>query len=209
MTLIDNNEVKKIRRIFTKIRSIVFPTHECLEDRKKDASIGWNSSFFLDISRIYTHKCIFWKGRERIKGLIRKDVSISKKKDSRTAFSISCKIPARLKKFPCNLERDKCLSGSSRKREEDPISSICKSIYSIIDCIFLIISSKSGTSNIFKRNCLKLLFPFTRFKIDTGVKFFGSRECIHQSFLPCLHIDLIDFSSVRGIGVFYLKFFCV
>src|SRR5437773_3359542 len=98
MTLVDDDEVEEVRRVLAEIRRprAIFsrrPAHECLENGKEHAAILRHFSFLLYVFRPDSNQRIFRKRGERVVSLIRKDVSIREKQNSRTARWLACQVP--------------------------------------------------------------------------------------------------------------------
>src|SRR5690348_1264696 len=97
MTLIDDDEVEKIRWVFAKVRRrfSVFrlAAHERLEDCKEDASVLRYFAFLSDVTRRDAHQRIFRKRRECVIGLIGENISVGKEKNARPSPRFARKIP--------------------------------------------------------------------------------------------------------------------
>src|SRR5438552_10572785 len=102
MTLVNDDEVEEVRRILAEIRRrrTIFSrwsAHERLENGKEEAAVLRHFSFLLNVFRPDSNQRILGDGRERVVSLIRKDVSIGKNQNSRTARCLACQVPAAMK----------------------------------------------------------------------------------------------------------------
>ena len=164
MTLIDDDEIEEIPLILPEIRSRIShcihrTTHKCLENREKNTSIFWDISLLSDITRIDPHQSIFWKRSKSIERLIGEDIAIGEEEDTRTTSTVTSDIPPRLVELPCDLETDKCLPCSCRKREKDTILFACDRIECLRDREFLIVSCSLRASDTLEWYRSKSLSP--------------------------------------------------
>src|SRR5690606_4928651 len=89
MALIDDNKVKEVFWVISKIGSAVGTGHKCLKNGKEDISVFRDSSFFPYFIRSYAHQGIFLKSIKGIKCLICQYISICQEKYPGTAMGIS------------------------------------------------------------------------------------------------------------------------
>ena len=75
----NNNEIKKVFRILSKVGRIIWPTHKGLENGKENIAIFGRLTPFLYLVRGYPYQSIFGESGEVIECLVSENIAVSEK----------------------------------------------------------------------------------------------------------------------------------
>src|SRR6185437_4727181 len=159
MTLVNDDEVEKVRWIPAEIGCLSWATHKGLEDGEEETPVLRYLALLPNIVRLDPHQRIFRKGGKGIVGLICQYVPIGQKQNSRTARRLATQVPTAVKEFPGNLKGDEGLTRAGGEGEQDARLALRYSLHHPLDCKVLIVAAGMRPTLIFERHSGKAVAP--------------------------------------------------
>ena len=209
MALVDDDEIEEIFGVFPKIGSAVRSRHERLEDGEEQAAVLGGLALLTDVCRFDAHQRVLGEGGERVVGLVRQNVPVGEKEDAWLARGFAAQVPAGVKEFPRDLERDEGFAGAGGKREQDALPVLRDGLHHALDGDVLIIAAGMRTALVLKRHGGEAVAPRVRLGEGHRPEFVG-RGIACDLALGGMgrmrrmggrgHIHLVDAFSVGGVG---------